>query len=282
MTPAMLVTQTVPMLDGGKTWPYTNGFALDNGAWDSWVYNLALPPGTYNVVMRDNANPSVIAVAPAPSVITPNTAPATITFQPIKFSTSLPNGTPIGVITATGGTPHFALTLTQAAANSLGYAITSLGGGKWQVSIADQTKLTAGNNTIAGSIASGPAAEPFSFTFPVTTGNTIPVSAMAFTQAAGLTNGTPLGSPAFTVSMNGYTGGNFAILSQDAPGNTSTNCAPRYTLTGTAGGAQGSSGAAVGNSVGTTSNTLSAQTENLVICWTAGRTGSTPVWHRRR
>ena len=242
-------------VDGGKTWPYSAGFEHDNGAWDSWIYNLKMKPGTYHIVMRDSADHSVIAVAPHPAVLNPNTAPKTISFTPVRFSTSLPNGVPIGVISATGGTPQFPLALKAAAANSAAYAIKPHGKDKWQVSIADQGKLVAGNNVLAGVISSGAAATRFRFTFPVVQGRVVPASAITFIQAPRLTNATPVGSPAFTVRIAGYRGGEFAILSQAAPADPGTNMKARYTITGNR---------------GATTNTLSAQTEPITIVWTDG------------
>ncbi len=242
-------------LDGGATWPYGTGFAHDNGAWDAWIYNVKIAPGTYHVVMRDSADHAIVAVAPSPAVLHPNTAPSAIQFTPIKFSTSLPTGSLIGVITATGGTPQLPLTLAAAAENSPGYAIAPLGGGKWRVSIADQGRLAAGENRLAGRIASGKMAKPFSFTFPVARGHVVPAEAMMFRQAPGLTNATAIGSPAFRVGMKGYAGGTFSILSQAAPADPGSNMRARYTLTG---------------ETGTTSNTLSAQDERIQLSWTDG------------
>jgi hypothetical protein len=242
-------------LNGGKTWVPAGGFAHDNGGWDSWVYNLKLPPGTYTVAIRDHAHPDQIVVAPGTFTVTSNTAPETVSFHPISFSTSLPTGSEIGIITATGGSPHFPLALKEAAGNSPGYAIAPLGNGRWQVSIADQDRLTAGNNRLAGRIASGKLARRFSFTFPVARGNVVPASAMAFRQAPDLTNATAIGSPAFTVGITGYTGGHFSILSQQAPADPGAHMQARYTLTGTD---------------GRTSNTLSAQRETITLSWTDG------------
>ncbi|HET9147474.1 MAG TPA: hypothetical protein VFN77_05455, partial [Acetobacteraceae bacterium] len=242
-------------LNGGRTWIPAGGFAHDNGAWDSWVYNLKLPPGTYTVAIRDHANPSQIVVAPGTYTVTSNTAPGEISFHPIRFSTSLPTGSIIGVIAATGGTPHFPLALKAAEGNSPGYAVTPLGNGKWQVSVADQDRLTAGENRLAGRIASGRLSRPFSFTFPVAQGHVVPASAMRFRQAPGLTNATPVGSHAFTVGISGYSGGAFSILAQDAPADPASHMAARYTLDGTS---------------GKTSNTLSAQRETIKLCWTDG------------
>jgi hypothetical protein len=242
-------------LNGGKTWVTAGGFSMDNGGWDTWVYNLHLPPGTYSLAIRNTAKPSEVAVAPGTYTINPNTAPEAVSFAPIKFSTSLPSGSLIGVITASGGTPQFPPVLTLAAKNSRGYAIVETGPGKWQVSVANQSDLVAGNNRIAGRVASGKLSKPFSFTFPVSQGNVVPASAMRFIPAPGLNNGTAIGTPAFTVGIIGYTGGTFSILSQAAPADPSTNMLARYTLTGR---------------TARTTNTLSAQTESLTLYWTDG------------
>lgn len=241
-------------LDGGKTWVAAGGFGDDGGTFDTWVYGLTIPPGTYTAAVRDRANPSHIAIAPSFTVV-PNTAPALIAFDPIRFSTSLPTGTPIGVVKASGGTPQYPLTIKiDAAATSPGYSVVADPSGGWLVSVSDQSSLVAGINTLAGTVSSGPLSTAFNLSFGVVAGITVPPSALTLTQSA-LNNATPVGSPAFTLAIAGYTGGTFAITSQAAPGNPSTNMPPRYAVTGAA---------------GTTANTLSAQTETIDIVWTDG------------
>ena len=242
-------------LDGGRNWKQAGGFAHDNGAWDTWINGIDLKPGTYTIAIRNAANHAEIAVAPGSYAINPNTAPANVSFNPIKFSTSLPTGSLIGVISASGGTPQSPLVLTSAAENSPGYKIEKIGDDKWQVSIGEQSRIRAGENRLAGKVESGHLSKPFSFTFHVAQGHVVPESALKLVQARRLTNATAIGFPAFRLAIEGYQGGTFSILSQEAPADPGGHMAARYTLKG---------------AEGVTSNTLSAQKEPILFSWTDG------------
>ena len=241
-------------LDGGQHWVAAGEFAMDSGAWDSWVYGLSPPPGQYTLAIRDHADPARIAVAPGSFTVTANSAPERVRFEPVPLSTALPEGFPAGELIAEGGHPHFPLVLHLDAASSPGFTVAPIADGHWQLRIASPGPR-AGTRHLTGTIASDDRSMRFAVTFPVRPGRRLASSLLQFTPAPGLSNATAIGSPAFMLAMHGHAGGSFAILAQDAPANPGRHMRARYALDGAA---------------GQTANTLSAGTETLRLTWSNG------------
>jgi hypothetical protein len=244
-------------IDGGKTWVPAGGFANDGGTFDSWVYNMTNPAGTYNVGIRDHNNPSDVSMYPTPLVINPNTAPATVTTSSIKFSNATPNGFIVGKVVASGGTPQNPLTLSSTMTIPPGLTLVGAGSGTWNIVVADQTKLVAGMPTLSGSIMSGDLGKEFTATIPIESGKIIDASAMTFSQSTGLTNATPLNSVIGNAVVEGYSAGAFGVYAQAGVADGS-NMAARYAFSPTISGQL------------INTNTLAAQNEQVTLMWTDG------------
>ena len=241
-------------LDGGATWTPAGGFGgSDGGTYDTWVYNLTVAPGTYNVGMRDHNDTSNVVMFGTPLVVTPNTAPASVVWSGLAINSSVPNGTPVGTLAASGGTPKFALTLGGYTPPP-GIGVSGPNNGVWNFYVADQTQLVAGTTTQSGSVMSGTLGVGFSFSLAIAAGTRLPASDFVFTPVSTLSEGTVIGNPAFTVGIAGQTGGTFSILQQQVMADPSQGVNARYTLAGT---------------TASTSNTLAAQSaEPITLVYT--------------
>ncbi|MDE2516293.1 MAG: hypothetical protein KGL12_09735 [Rhodospirillales bacterium] len=240
-------------LDGGAHWVAAGGFAMDSGAWDSWVYKLDVPPGRYTLAIRDHADPSRIAVAPGFAVVTANTAPATIRFEAVALSAALPEGFLAGTLIAEGGTPLFPLVLHLDPAGPALRA-AAVAPGRWNLYVAPPG-LHAGPQRLRGSVASKDQVAHFAIDLQIRAGRQLDPSRLQVTAMAGLNNASPLGGKVFSLAMQGRSGGSFSIVDQDAPADPDTQSQPRYTLHG---------------AEGFNTNTLSAGKDPIRIAWSDG------------
>lgn len=251
-------------LDGGAHWIPAGGFAMDSGAWDSWVYGLKLPPGRYTLAIRDHADPARIAVAPGIATVTANTAPSTVRFEAAALSSALPEGFVIGTLIASGGTPLFPLQLQL---DPAGPALTAdaIAPGHWALRVG-AAGLRAGSQRLLGRITSKDQAIRFAIPITVRAGRRLDPAQLQLTQRAGIDNATAIGSAVFSLAMQGASGGTFSILAQAAPDDPATHTKARYVLEG---------------STGRSANTLSAGADPLSVAWSDGTDACGASFHLR-